>query len=103
MKIFFIFWYFHEHFLNSAEDNFCCVFLQIFSLFPEEKFYLCEDFLLVLTFFVRIFSGKIAQNLREFTILFGNNYEWSGALVKFNKVFFSAQILCLYSLTHNMR
>jgi len=74
-------------------------FSRIFGLFPEDNFYSCEDFLLVLTFFVRFFFflDKIAQNLREFTILLGNIYEWSGALVKFHEDFFSTNPVFIVS------
>jgi len=113
---------FHENYIYSAEDYFYSY---------EDYFYSAEDFLdvrrffsgiftnilnsariifirakilflLVLTFFISIFLGKIAQNLREFTILFANIYEWSGALVKFHKDFFQRKS-CVYSIfVHNM-
>jgi len=87
---------FSRTFFEFGRKKFLFVLLHEYSvLFPEEKFYSCEDFLLVLTFFVRIFLGKIAQNICEFAVLFANIYKWSGTLVKFHEDFFSAQILCL--------
>jgi len=40
---------------------------------------------------------KIAQNLREYTILFGNIYELSRTLVKFHEDFFQHKS-CVYVL-----
>jgi len=50
-------------------------FQEYLILFPKEIFYSCEVFLLVLTFFVSIFLGKVVQSLREFAVLFANIYE----------------------------
>jgi len=58
---FFLFGYFHEYFLNSAEQNFySCFFTNIRFYFPKKNIIRTKIFLLVLTYFVRIFLGKIA-------------------------------------------
>jgi len=75
----FLFVDFHENYIYSAKDY----------------FYLCEDFLLVLTFLF-VFLG--ANLLKIFVnLLFGNIYEWSGALVKFYNVFFSTNLVYIVS------
>jgi len=74
------------------------VFFHEYSVsFPEEKFYLCEDLFVSTNIFVRIFLGKIIQNLLEFAVLFATIYEWSGALVKFHEDFFQHKS-CVYSV-----
>jgi len=94
----FLFGYFHKHFFNSIQDYFLFVFFfHKYSVYFQKIIFIrVKIFLLVLTFFVCIFLDKIAQNLREFSILFGNIYEWSGALVKFHEDFFQHKS-CVYS------
>jgi len=78
-------------------QNIIFIRTKIISVRPK-IFWAHKDFLLVLTFFCSyFFGGKIAQNLREFIILFGNIYEWSGALVKFHENFFSTNSVFIVS------
>jgi len=70
------------------------VFFHEYSVYFLKKNFTCAKIILLYIIFCSYFFG---QNCGEFTILFGNIYKWSRALMKFYKDFFSTNLMFIVS------